>query len=212
MPRRSAFLFSCLAGLLALSGAAAGYTGGPQDVEIVGWDPPLHRVYFHTIPHDESAAFGTVYYLDVGGTHPNRRGRVSWSGADAAYDDSSQPAHLLRLRRKLHPLVAERVATLPVESKVESTDTLTEPCVNPAVRFRVRVDFKIGTYHYFEVVCYHRPLVCMSDLQAIPGTNYRVCVLAFFGNQCDALGETQVPIVLDRLDESIHHVEWAGDR
>src|SRR5438094_10635761 len=103
--RARTFFYVC-AGLLCLAlivsammvGSASAYTGGPQLIDVLGWDAKVERVYIRTAPQDESYEFGGVYFFDLRSQHPAVRRRVSWSRPETAADDVDQAARVRALR------------------------------------------------------------------------------------------------------------------
>ena len=72
-------LFLILTLLFGAPAVSWAYTGGPQLIEGLGFNPSSNRVYFRTIHRDESGAFGAVYHFNLVGRQPTKRIPESWN-------------------------------------------------------------------------------------------------------------------------------------
>src|SRR5262245_27720311 len=172
--RAKAFFYVC-GGLLCLAlivsstivGSACAYTGGPQLIDVIGWDAKAERVYLRSAPQDESGEFGGVYFFDLRAQRPTLRRRVSWSQPGAVYNDAEQDARVRALRSRLRRLRPELAETLPSwVVHVDSTTVREGPWAGTR-RFRIRVTFARG--QSFECTTYHLADMCAKGVYNLPG-------------------------------------------
>jgi hypothetical protein len=187
---------------------AHAYTGGPELVEILGWDPSSERIYFHAVPTDESGSFGGTFYFDLKSPKPGTRVQLPWSHCDASYNDSVQVHRLEALRRRLHPVTMKRAAVFPWPPTVLTRDTVLA-CSEEVPRFTISMNSFNGPA--FKVHCYWRPEACIKNVYEIPGHAAWVYVVAFFGHVCDPPAETQVPVLVTP-SSGIPEVQWSPGR
>ena len=198
----------CLLWTLFAAGTTHAYTGGPMLVDVLGWDRRAHRVYFHSIPANESYSFGAVYFFELGGKNSQRRSQLAWSIGDANADDADRTRRLQTLRRSLMPLVPTPESSLGWGVEVLSTDTIPSPSSAPLRRFKLRL---ASSGLHFEFTGYHRPDACIKDVYSIPDRTERLYVVTFRGNSRD-MAETQVPVLVARPSDRVLQVVWEPDK
>jgi hypothetical protein len=207
--RRIAPLLLGLLLQLPIAAEAAAYTGGPQLVDVLGWDSQTRRVYFHTIPADEGNYFGGVYYFDLKGKLPSQRGQVAWSRGGASADNPDNIRRLRSLKRRLTPLMPLPDACLGWGTKVLGADSVRSPAMG--VRARFRLLYTSQSLVRFECTGFGTPEVCLKNTYAIPATKAMLCVLAFRGNLFD-VAETQVAVLVTESTSQPIRVEWVRDK
>lgn len=204
---RDFVLLAAMAAVFGGATAASAYTGGPDVVEILGWDPGTERVYFHAIPGGETSDIGGTFYFDFRSPNPWKRQQAPWSLAGVSFDDTLQKAKLKSLKARLQRMSPEVAPVFPSGRwRVVSSDTLRLP-YDRVKRLFVRMTPYGGPE--FEVVAYGRPEVVVKDVYPIPGREIRIFVLTFFGNPYDGLAETQVPVV---GLPGVPRIEWSRGR
>ena len=208
-PRRLAQI--CIGALwfLACHSPAFAYTGGPLLVDVLGWDAKSHRVYFHTIPANESFYFGAVYYFDLEGVHKQRRIQLAWSKGWAEANEPDHNHRLKMLRSRLAPLLPEPDACLGWSTDIVSADSVDSLSAGKRPRYRLHYFGMNGPR--FECTAYGRPDACIKNAYAIPGRKERLYVFAFRGNIFD-IAETQVAVLVSEPSDRAIQVVWEPDK
>jgi hypothetical protein len=194
---------------LLFPAVAQAYTGGPKLVDVLGWDVGAHRVYFHSIPHDESYSFGAVYHFDLAGKTPEKQRKVAWSVGDADVRDPDQQRRLRSLRSGLTPLAPSPEACLGWGVDIVHADSIDSPPGARIARYRMRLSIYDGPR--FEFTGYHRPDACLKNVYVIPGRKERLYIVAFRGNAYD-IAETQVAVLVPQLTDGTIQVVWEPDK
>jgi hypothetical protein len=187
---------------------ALAYTGGPLVVDVLGWDAKTHRVYFHTIPWDESDDFGAVYFFDLDGMHKERRVQLAWSRGEADRQDPYRNHRLNALRSRLTPLLPSPEDGLGWGTDIVRADSVDSPRGKQA---RYRLHFSGMNGPRFECTAYGRPDACVKNAYAIPGRKEWVYVFAFRGNIFD-IAETQVAVLISEPSDRPVQVTWERDK
>ena len=199
-----------VAALLTGAGIARSYTGGPQVVEVLGWDAGARRVYFHSIPQDESNSFGAVSYFEVKGDREEKPKQLPWSTGDADANDPDRNRRLQSLRRGLTTMTPRPGSSLGWGVDIVSADSIALPSSRGRIpRYRLRLKTHDGPR--FECIAYHRPEMCVKDVYAIPGSQKWLYVVAFRGNRFDE-AETQVPVLSAPSSDRTIPVMWERAR
>lgn len=183
-------------------------TGGPDLIEVLGWDPGDRKVFVAQHYRGESGYPPAFAYFDLGGRSPGRPVVVPWS---VASDDQEYRRREGALRARLRPLPSVPAASIFGVSKVLAKDVVT---LNGGERTRYRV--RVSRLHHdwggaFEVVTYDDPSVRVLSVHPIPGRRERLAILSFFGIPHESGYETQVPVILETLTDTTR-VEWAPFR
>jgi len=209
MPRGAAVVVATVASM-ALAAAGRAYTGGPELVDVLGYDAATSRVYFHREPHDDAYRFGGVYWVDLRSGSP-RAHRVAWSRPDTTTDDASQAARLAALSRRLRRLEPELHEALPSwhRGTVGDTITVTPDGLDRAARFRVHVEFAGGAS--FDVTTYHEPDVAARAVYPLPGGAGTLWVLSFRGRPRDT-APCEVPVWVAKPGDVEIPVRWVPEQ
>jgi len=207
-PRRLTQVLVGALSLLVCHTPASGYTGGPLLVDVLGWDAKTHRVYFHTIPANESFSFGAVYYFDLGGVHKERRIQLAWSKGETERNDPDHNHRLNTLRSRLKPLLPDPENCLGWGTTIVSADSVE---FSSGIRARYRLHFKGMDTPRFECTAYGLPDACLKNAYEIPGRKERLYVFAFRGNVFD-IAETQVAVLVSEPSDRTIPVVWERDK
>lgn len=192
--------------VMASPETARAYHGGPEYVEVLGWDP-VDRKVFCAIHSLNEAAYtpGLVYFsLDsLGQAHPTR---VPWSRESEPRGRDGQ-LRWDRLVKRLRPLELVEGPAIPRGNRVVAQDSVgTEYGFGPRYRVRVGSARNVGTPD-LEVVTYMEPSIYFHRVYTIPGRPERLIILCFIG-QTYGGEEVQVPILLRGKDAPPVRVEW----
>ena len=177
-----------------LARRALAYTGGPQMIEVLGWDPDSTRLYFHAVYGDESAHFEAIYHFDLRSRNPEIAVRDEPEPADSDWveADSAQSPRLAALRSRLQRMAPILEPALPTWVKWTEQDTVVE-IEGRIRRFRVTGVFDDGPG--FDVISYGALDVCTRAVFAIPGRPERVWLISFRGRPDDAAQVEAVRLV-----------------
>ena len=189
-----------------LAASARAYTGGPQLIDVLGWDAKMERVYVRSEPRDEGYSFGSVYYFDLRSSAPATPRLVGWSRSESAANEPDQADHVRALRARLRRLRPELEETLPSWIVHVDSTTVEEGPWAGVPRFRLRVAFAGG--QRFECTSYHHADLCAKGVYHLPGRKEMFWVLAFRGNEGDP-AETDVAVLVtpNQFQRSVP-VEW----
>ncbi len=215
--RHFAVALALVAGVVLSPRVAQAYTGGPQLVQFIGWDASRARVYFRTIPMDESLDFGTLWYFDLKGAKPGRRISEMWGPkqqamppSQAEFNDSLKFAQLAALRKSLIPLVRAEQPALPLQVKVLSRDSV-KGLDGWVTRLRVRAYYQVEGSTTIHFTCYGKPDNCITGIYAIPWRTERVCILEFFGYRFDPSAQTETALLVPGIESELKGVTWVND-
>lgn len=193
--------------LAATAAAAAAYHGGPEYVEVLGWDPAERRVYCAIHDLSEAVYPDGLVYFSLDSLHASRPTRVGWSRQDGL-PDSVRQARWNRVVERLRPLVLVAGPAMPRGSRVLVADSVATPDEGKVPRFRVRVGSAgdVGAPS-LEVITYYEPTVTFPRVYQVPGRAERLVVLSFIGQTYGA-EEVQVPVLLRGRSTPPIVVDW----
>lgn len=186
--------------------SAVAYTGGPESVEVLGWDPKERKVFCAIHDHSERGGPQGLVYFALDSLRQSLPARVPWSrGSGVA--DSVRQRKWSEIVRRLEPLELVDGPAIPRDSRIVATDTLREGD-RSGLRYRVRVGgTRIAGSPHLEVATVFEPAVYFSRVYRIRGREETLVVLAFIGQLYDR-EEVQVPVLLRDRDASPIRVEW----
>lgn len=186
---------------------AFGYTGGPQMIEVLGWDPDSSRVYFHAVYWDESMHSNTIYHFDLRSRQPGEAARDSIVGEDTdPYQaDSLEARALASLRSRLRPL--EPVLSPAFAPWITWTERDSSTKSNGKLRaFQVTASFPSAVS--VEAQTFHSPEVCARAVYRIPGRDEQVWLFAFRGDPDDLAQVEAVRLIPGGSGETHVHLSW----
>lgn len=185
-----------------------GSLGGPDLVEVLGWDPADRKVYVAQHYRGESGYPPAIASFDLKSASPGRRVVLSWSvGTDGKeYDRRAR-----QLRSRLQPLPATPAASMFTRTQVVGLDTVEVAGIRwPRYRIllqRLDNDWP-GT---LEVRTYRDPSVRVLSLRPIPGEKLQLGIVSFLGIPYEGGYETQTPVLLGNTPDTTR-VEWSPFR
>ena len=192
-----------LLGHLVAAPAMASH-GGPEVVEIIGFDPIDEKIFYVTHYQDETDLWSDVHYFDLKSARPWIPVRVDMrKGLDsptAGAGDWMDPEYtefsdrMMRLRQRLRPLPHLKTLDVTIRAEPLSEDTLLggwKP------RLQRSVELKDSTNSARAVVttfCNYR--LGIESVRGIPGRSWTLVVLSFTGIPMETCYELQSPILL----------------
>ncbi len=193
------FLLAVLAAGLFV-GAAHATVGGPQPMELLGWDAAAKRVYVHQHAWDAGGGFGTIEYFDLASTDAMQLREVEWSrgGGEGSAQDSVRLRKLAALRARLRPLPSEPATVLPFRCETVREDSLAW-WSGPVPRHRLRATWDDRLF--VELDEFRGGAVVRTGTWRVPGRSERVWVLAWIGDPDEGGYEIQ-RVMLVRDGES----------
>ncbi len=162
-------------------GAARATVGGPQPLELLGWDATAKRVYLHQHEWSAGGGFGTVEYFDLGSADPVRLRVGEWSRGqgEGSAQDSALVQKLGALRARLRPLVMGPATVLPFGFETVRKDSLAWwSGLVPRQRLRATWDDRL----FVTLDEFHGGTVARTGVWRVPGRAERVWVLAWIGD------------------------------
>src|SRR5262245_1012393 len=138
--RRAGRLCATIA-MIAVGTVAHATNGGPELLEVLGWEPKDHKVFvaFHHV--DESADEPTVGYFDFGKRSPTGFRVIECTQSGPGYD-SVCVNRIRAIRGRVRPLAMLPTGSI-VSIRILATDTL-KTFDGPMARYRLETRFEWG--------------------------------------------------------------------
>jgi len=194
--------------LLAWPGTARATTGGDHEIEMLGYAPGEHKIFFLLYHLDASDDPSELYFVKTEGPHAGRVFEVrSWyrDFDDPSVDDPHDrfATRLERLRKRLVPM--ETPATKTFSSAASVTDTRPNPAVdadlwNPA--WDTEYELEIAVFPVDDpsdqttvgpVVSYGPDVELVKEYRA-PGTNNGIVIVRFFTDPWEYGYDTELAV------------------
>jgi hypothetical protein len=170
---RRAFVFGLLATVaLVFSPREASATlGGPQTIEILGYEPDEKKVFLLRHFHDEGGALPKLEYMFVGGPHAGRVIQVrSWYRGPDSSDEQKLEKRLVALRARLKVLPKLRaMPTLAAKHLRDVTIPARFPGDAPWIVSEMRVDVSTASLGGSTKIVLARGPLEIVDRRELPG-------------------------------------------
>ena len=183
--------------------SVSAYTGGPELVDVLGWDAETNRLYIRDFPRDESAFFGAVKYFDLRSKEPEMAVPVDWNPRTNKRAYPREYGLLEELRTTLKRLQPLATHAIPKAIRILRADSLVTGRGVPEVLYTLDVTYEIGIR--FQVTSFS-PHVVVKDVYKIPDQNAFLYVVVFRGTH--DIAETQLAIVVDAPFDKVRRIEW----
>jgi hypothetical protein len=183
---------ACLIATIVSTTTAQATVGGPQLVQVLGWDPKAERAYVAIRFFDDIHGGPAVYYFDLRRTRSYQPIRVRAYERVAYALVDSLAAHLRPLRH-----IATTSSSIVHVLERDSVD-IGRPLARYRVRFFARLPMPLPFWSHeyqVDVVTYRDSTVRQLALFSIPGRKELLTVLSFIGNRVEGGYETQSPVL-----------------
>jgi len=182
--------------------------GGPEVVEVLGFDPVEEKIFFVTRYLSESLPWPGVFYFHLKGRRPSVPVRVDMrkfaaggavvpdTGSWAAHDpDSSLWTVIQNFRARLRPLPASPMFGAALREQRIAADTVI--FADKVSRWLRLVDLADSTFSaQAEVTTYCDHRLGLESIHRLKGRSWSLVVLSFTGIPVEACYELQGPILL----------------
>lgn len=199
-------LFAAVLAMACVEGAFA-YTGGPECVEVLGWDPADRKVFCAIHDLSESGLSPGLMCFPLDSLRQSLGTRVHWSrkGTGGAI---VRDARWGRIVRRLQPLELVWGPALPRWNRVLVADSVETPFDGKVARFKVRVGipWDVGGTDV-HVTTYYHSVVAIPHVYRVPGRAELLVVLSFIGKPHGG-EEVQVPVLWRGPSASPIDIEW----
>jgi hypothetical protein len=192
--------------LTVVAAPALASHGGPEIVEVLGFDPVDRKIFFTTLYQDETDLWPDVHYFDLKSARPwipvrvdMRKGLDSpTSGAgdwqDPEYTELSN--RLMRLRQRLRPIPHAKTLDLTMRTEVLSADSVMMQW-SKVPRLHRSVELRDSTHFArVEVTTYCDQRLGIESVLRMPGQAWTLIVMVSRGIPVETCYELESPILL----------------
>jgi hypothetical protein len=188
--------------LAVCAGAARATVGGPELLEVLGWEPVDRKLFVAQHHRNETGYAPTIAYFDFRSATPGRAVPVQWSIRETQYARRDKA-----LRARLRPLRPIPAVSTFIGTRVIAVDTVNVG-MEALPRYRVRAQgLRYEWDGVLEVTSFRDTSVRVLSLHPIPGRKERLAIVSFVGFPHEGGYECQMPVLLPAETDTLR-VEW----